>query len=181
MERNAIEALDNRIATLEQHLDEMRGENGREDGLLAEVIEGEGDKKKITAKALKTRLKEICNDPLYADECAMIESYANLLQQISKFKAKRKAVQEDLDKKVDAKYPKLTEAEVKTLVVDDKWMARLSTSIQSEIYCVSQTLGGRVRQLAERYATPLPKIAEKVEELSARVQGHLRNMGATWS
>ena len=27
------------------------------------------------------------------------------------------------DKKIDAKYPKLTEAEIKTLVVDDKWMA----------------------------------------------------------
>ena len=50
-ERDAIEALDNQLATLEQQLDEMREENGGEDGLLAEVIEGEGDKQKITAKA----------------------------------------------------------------------------------------------------------------------------------
>ena len=34
-----------------------------------------------------------------------------------------KAAQEDLDDKLDAKYPKLTEDEIKTLVVDDKWMA----------------------------------------------------------
>ena len=180
-ERDAIEALDNRIAALEQNLDETRDENGGEDGLLVEVIEGEGDKQKITAKAMKTRLKEIRNDPLYADECAMIERYANLLLQQSKYKAKRKAAQEDMDKKIDAKYPKLTEVEVKTLVVDDKWMARLSTSVQSEIHRVSQTLGDRVRQLAERYATPLPKITEKVDELSVRVQGHLSKMGVTWS
>ena len=70
-ELDAIEALDNQLATLEQQLDEMREENGGEDGLLAEVIEGE--KQKITAKAVKARLKEIDADPLYADERAALE------------------------------------------------------------------------------------------------------------
>ncbi len=51
VERDAIEALDDQLATLEQQLGEMREENGGEDGLLAEVIEGEGDKQKITMKA----------------------------------------------------------------------------------------------------------------------------------
>ena len=46
-ERDALEAFDNQFATLEQQLDEMRQENSGEDGLLAEVIEGEGDKQKI--------------------------------------------------------------------------------------------------------------------------------------
>ena len=63
---------------------------------------------------------------------------------------KPKAAQEDLDQKIDAKYPRLTEAEVKTLVVDEKWMARLSTSVQSEIDRVSRTLNGRTCQLVVR-------------------------------
>ena len=62
-ERSALEALYDRLAALEQQLDEMREENGGEDGLLAEVIEGRGDKQKITANAVKARLKEIGNDP----------------------------------------------------------------------------------------------------------------------
>ena len=177
-ERSALEALDNQLAALEQQLDEVREENGGEDGLLAEVIEG--DSQKITAKTVKARLKEIDNDPLYLDERLALEGYADLQQQQSFAKAKRKAAQEDLDKKIDAKYPKLTETEIKTLVVDDKWMARLSTSVQSEIDRVSQTLSGRVGQLADRYATPLPKITEEVEALTARVEGHLSKMGATW-
>jgi type I restriction enzyme M protein len=45
---------------------------------------------------------------------------------------------------------------------------------------VSQTLTGRIRQLAERYATPLPRLEEKVASLAALVAGHLRQMGATW-
>jgi type I restriction enzyme M protein len=75
-ERDAIEALDNQLAALEQQIDEMREENSGEDGLLAEVIEGEGEKQKIAAKAVKARLKVIGNDPLYADERAALEAYA---------------------------------------------------------------------------------------------------------
>jgi type I restriction enzyme M protein len=179
-ERDAIEVLDNQLATLEQQLDEMREENSGEEGLLAEVIEGEGDKQKIAAKAVKARLKEIGKDPLYAEERAALEAYADLLEQQSAAKAKRKAAQENLDKKIDAKYPKLTEAEIKTLVVDDKWMARVSAAVQGELDRVSQTLTGRIRQLAERYATPLPKLTEEVETLSARVEEHLTKMGAAW-
>ena len=89
-----------------------------------------------------------------------------MLKQQKEAKAKRKAAQEDLDKKIDAKYPTLTEAEIKTLVVDDKWMARISAAVQSELDRVSQTLSGRIRQLAERYATPLPKLTDEVSDAS---------------
>ena len=137
-ERDAIEEFDNQLATLEQQLDEMRQENSGEDGRLAEVIEGVGDKQKIAEKAVKARLKEIGKDPLYADERAALEAYAGLLKQQKEAKAKRKAAQEDLDKKIDAKYPMLTEAEIKTLVVDDKWMTRVSAAVQGELDRVSQ-------------------------------------------
>ncbi|MFI5165242.1 MAG: N-6 DNA methylase [Thermoanaerobaculales bacterium] len=179
-ERDAIETLDNQLATLEQKLDEMREENSSEEGLLAEVIEGEGDKQRIAAKAVKARLKEIGKDPLYSDERTALEAYADLLEQQTDAKARRKAAQEDRDKKIDAKFPKLTEAEIKTLVVDDKWMARLLAAIQGELDRVSQTLTGRIRELAERYATPLPKLTDEVERLAARVDEHLNKMGAVW-
>lgn len=179
-ERDAIEALDNQIAALEQQLDEMREENSGEEGLLADVIEGEGDKQKIAPKAVKARQKEIGKDPAYAEERAALEAYIDLIEKQTAAKAKRKAAQEELDKKIDAKYPKLTEAEIKTLVVDDKWMARLSAAVQGELDRVSQTLTGRIRELAERYATPLPKLTEEVEALAALVEEHLRKMGASW-
>ena len=67
--------------------------------------------------------------------------------------------------------------EIKTLVVDDKWLAVLATAVQGELDRVSQTLTGRIRQLAERYETPLPVLVNKVAELSARVDEHLKIMG----
>ena len=43
-----------------------------------------------------------------------------------------------------------------------------------------KTLTGRIRQLAERYATPLPQLTDEVATLAARVDGHLKKMGAVW-
>ena len=83
--------------------------------------------------------------------------------------------------KVAAKYGKLTEAEIKTLVVDDKWLAQLAADVQSELDRVSQALTGRIRQLADRYATPLPKLTKEVEALAAHVDEHLKKMGAVWN
>jgi type I restriction enzyme M protein len=65
-------------------------------------------------------------------------------------------------------------------VVDDKWLRTLAAAVQSELERVSQTLAGRIRQLAERYATPLPRLTDDVAVLAARVNGHLKKMGAVW-
>lgn len=176
-ERDAIAALEAEIAGIEQQLDETREEHSGEDGLLAEVIEGEGDKQKITAKALKARLKEIGRDSDYADERQALEDYTALLDQQADVKAKLKAAQEDLEAKLDAQYPALTEDEIKTLVVDDKWLATIAAAVQGELDRVSQTLTSRIRQLAERYATPLPQLTAEVKDLSAKVATHLLKMG----
>ena len=75
---------------------------------------------------------------------------------------------------------KLTEDEIKTLVVDDKWLGTVAAAVQRELDRVSQTLTGRIRELAERYATPLPQLTDEVAALAARVNKHLKNMGAIW-
>jgi type I restriction enzyme M protein len=144
------------------------------------VVEGDGDKQKITAKAIKARLKDIGADPEFDDERRALEGYAALLDKQADLKAKLKKTQEDLEAKLDAKYPKLTEEEIKTVVVDDKWLATLTAALQGELDRVSQTLTARIRQLAERYATPLPQLTETVADLAVRVDAHLKKMGAAW-
>lgn len=180
-ERDAIEALEAKLADVEQQLQEATEENSGEEGLLTEVIEGEGDKQKITAKAVKARLKEIGKDPDYADERKALQDYAALLDKQTDIKANLKAAQDDLEIKLDAKYPKLTEEEIKQLVVDDKWLATLADAVQGELDRVSQTLTGRIRQLAERYAMPLPTLTKELSTLSALVDEYLKKMGAVWN
>ena len=143
-------------------------------------LANEGEPLKITAKSIKAALKKIGQSKEDADERAALTAYATLLDQQQETKANRKAAQDDLDKKIDTKYPTLTEKEIKTLVVDDKWMARLQAAVQGELDRVSQTLTGRIRELAERYATPLPQLERELATLSARVEEHLKLMGAVW-
>ena len=141
---------------------------------------GPGDEEKITAKAVKARLKEIGEDPLYADERAALEAYALLLEQQTEVKATRKAAQEDLDKKINTNARKLSEAEIKTLVVEDKWLAALAAAIHGEMDRVSQQLTERVKELAVRYQTPLPQAVSRVAELEQTVDRHLERMGFSW-
>jgi type I restriction enzyme M protein len=176
-EQDAIAALESELASIEQQLDEKREEQSGEEGLLAEVIEGEGEKQKVSAKALKARLKEIGRDPDYDEERTALEAYSALLDQQTAAKVRLKAAQEDLEAKIDAKYRTLTEHDIKTLVVDDKWLTAIADAVQGELDRVSQTLTGRIRQLAERYATPLPELEKQVDTLANKVVGHLARMG----
>ena len=65
-------------------------------------------------------------------------------------------------------------------MVDDKWLAALGASVQGELDRVSKALTGRVKELAERYATPMPTMASEVESLSVRVGKHLKTIGFAW-
>ena len=80
-----------------------------------------------------------------------------------------------------SRYPKLTVAEIKTLVVDDKWLAALEVMIHGELDRVSQQITRRIKELAERYETPLPEMTRRVAELESRVNHHLTRMGFEWN
>ena len=46
-----------------------------------------------------------------------------------------------------------------------------------ELERIKDSLSRRIRQLAERYATPLPQLTDEVAALATRVEGHLARMG----
>ena len=127
-----------------------------------------------------SRLKDIGKNKDDAEERQALEAYAALLDQQAETKTRLKTAQDDLEAKLDAKYPTLTETDIQTFVVDDKWLATLAAAVQGELDRVSQTLTGRIRQLAERYATPLPQLTDEVATLAARVDEHLQKIGAVW-
>ena len=110
----------------------------------------------------------------------MLEEWLKLNSEEGELKKKLKDAEADLDAKAYAHYPKLTEAEIKTLVVDDKWLAALDAVIHGEMDRVSQSLTQRVKELAERYETPMPQMTDCVNELEEKVNRHLERMGFAW-
>ncbi|MGD1102319.1 MAG: class I SAM-dependent DNA methyltransferase [Terriglobia bacterium] len=115
------------------------------------------------------------------DEWKVLNAYSALIEKEAAASKQMKDAQKALEANIAAKYAKLTEDEIKTLVVDEKWLAILAATVQSELDRVSQALTGRIRQLADRYATPLPQLTNEVASLATRVDEHLKKMGATWN
>ena len=177
-DQTAIEKIEGEVASITQTMDELKEEHGGEEGLLADVKDDKGN---ITKGAVTGRLKEIKGDPESDDERKMLKKYFAVIEKEAAARKKVREAQKALSAKVAAKYPKLTGAEVKTLVVHDKWLASLSADVQSEMDRVSQALTGRIRQLAERYAIPLPQIVKEVAAHTGRVDEHLKKMGAVWN
>lgn len=117
------------------------------------------------------------SDAVFLDEIRIVKSHLEYLEDVSVSKAALKEAQEALNLAVLKQYAKLTEKEIKVLVVKDKWLATLEANIVTEIERVIQRLANRVKELDERYAEPLPSIEQSVGALSEKVYAHLEAMG----
>ncbi|WOF78930.1 type I restriction endonuclease subunit S [Pseudomonas sp. FeN3W] len=173
-EAAAITELEAKRDAISRELEELDEDQGGEDSPLAE---GKTDKGKLTAASVKARLKAIKHDRDADEERQALEQCLALIEREAEASKKVKAAQRVLDAKVQAHYAQLSEAELKTLVIEDKWLATLQTDVHTELDRVSQALTGRIRQLAERYATPLPALNAEVDALAAKVNAHLEKMG----
>ena len=174
-EQKAINDLEAQAETLNARMDELREEHGGEDGLLANAIDDKGKiSKGNLAKAIKELGKRNADN---AEEYDMLGQYKKLMDDEAEAQANIKTVKADLEKKVIAKYPKLSIDEIKTIVVEKKWMHSMEQRICTEMDNISHRLTQRIKELAERYETPLPELSNEVNCLTAIVEGHLKKMG----
>lgn len=157
-----------------RQMEELDEEHGGEDGLFSEVL---NDKGKVTKGNIKTRIASIKKDSDAADELKVLTEYLSLIEDEAALSKKVKEAQKKLDAKVLTRYSSLTEQDVISLVVSDKWLATLSGSVREEIDRISQGLSSRIKILATRYADPLPVIEAEVADLSVKVEDHLKKMG----
>ena len=176
-----IDARQSTLETAEQKLEEYIEEHTGEDGLLADATNDSGN---ITKNSVKARLKAVTPDLMMLnetqddndDECNALDHCLSLIDAKSKADKAVKAAQLALDEQVLARYATLTETEIKQLVIDDKWVATIQAAIIGEVQRLTQNLTERVKELEERYAQPLPVLAEEVEGYSIRVEEHLKMM-----
>jgi len=176
-EKLAIDDLQAEKDAISLELEQLMEEHSNDEGLLEDA---KNDKGKVTKATLKARIKEIEKDAAAIDELTLLKLCETLMDKEAGVNRKIKADQDHLDDKVFKKYPRLDKAEIKILVIDDKWQARIQDAIQMEIERVTQTLATRIRELEERYAEPLSKLTGEVATLSAQVDKHLKRMGLVW-
>lgn len=169
-EQNSITSLEGDIETVAAQIAEMEEEHGGEEGAFFEWD-------KVNKANVTARLKEIKGDQDAKEEAEVLNVWLELSNRESELKTELKNAQSDLDSKAYAKYPTLTEAEVQTLVVDDKWLSALDAAIHGEMDRISQVLTHRVKELAERYEIPMPQQARNVADVVQAVNRHLEKMG----
>lgn len=169
-EQKAIDAMAGELETVSSSITELEEEHSGEDAAFSGFD-------KINKAAVNERLKEIGADKEAADEIAVLKEWLKRNTQEAALKKHVKEAEAALDAKALAQYPKLSEAEVKSLVVDDKWLATLDDKVHGEMDRVSQALTARVKELADRYDVPLPKLSKRVSDLEVKVSAHLRKMG----
>jgi type I restriction enzyme M protein len=172
-EQAAIDQLAADLESVTAKLAELEEEHGGEDGVFAELD-------KVNRANVAARLKEVKGDKEAKDEAAVLGEWLKLDGQETEIKKQLRAAESELDAQAYAHYPTLTDAEIKALVVDDKWLAALDAAIHGEMDRVNQQLTRRVKELAERYETTLPQMVSRVAELDAKVKGHLEKMGFLW-
>jgi len=168
--QEAITGLEAEQESLTARISELEEEQGGEEGAFAELD-------KVNKANVAARLKEIKGEKDAKEEADILRQWLKLSGEEADMKKMLKEAEANLDALAYAKYPKLSEEEVKTLVVDDKWLATISAAIHGEMDRISQNLTRRVKELAERYETPLPEVNSKVAELETKVSEHLKRMG----
>jgi len=174
--RDVIEDMKSNLDSITQQMQTLEEENNGEEDMFSEA---RGKVGKITKGELTKRLEAIKNDPEFA-ELKVLTKYQEIMDKEVDLMKKIKKLEADLDKELLAKYKILTKAEIKVLVVEHKWMAFLHNSVKNEMERISQKLSGRIKELAERYENTLPRLTNEVQELTFKVDGHLKNMGFKW-
>ncbi|MCG6359393.1 type I restriction-modification system subunit M [Vibrio fluvialis] len=169
-----VDSLQSALDSASQELETYLEENSGEDGLLNDAL---NDKDKVTKATVTAGLK-LATD---SDEKAALKQAKKLFDAEADAKKALKEAQDALDLAVFKHYPKLSTDEIKSLIVEDKWLATLESNIVAEIERVTQQLANRVKELEERYSEPLPALTQSVENLSDKVSGHLKTMGLEWS
>ena len=170
----AIREQEAELESVNAKMTELEEEHAGEDGAFSELD-------KVNKANVTARLKEIKGDNEAKEEADILTAWLKLNTQESEFKKALREAETALDALAYAKYPMLTEVEIKTLVVEDKWLTIIASAIHGEMDRISQALTQRVKELADRYENPLPKASNRVAELERAVNAHLEKMGFSWN
>ena len=149
---------------------EMAEEHGGDEGAFSSFD-------KVNKANAAAELKKISKDKESKEEARILKEYIDLCDKESELKKKVKELDTKLDELAMKQYSKLKVEDIKTLVVEDKWMASLAKDAHGELDRISQSLTSRIKDLAERYELALPELIKEVSAFESKVNKHLEQMG----
>ena len=173
-EKENITGLETELEMVSAQIAEGEEEGSGEEGAFSGLD-------KINKATVAAELKRVKSEEGAEEDAEVLDRWLKLNNKETALKRALKDAEATLDRQAYNKYPTLTEAEIQALVVDDKWLGALDAAIHGEMDRISQALTQRVKELAERYETPMPQGANRVAELEQAVNRHLERMGFSWN
>ncbi len=138
------------------------------------------DWEKFNKTDIKRRLNEIESyHQLLPETLAVFKEYLDKNEELASLKSQIKEQKSNLTVKVIAKYAALTEGEIKTLVVERKWLDTIVSGCEDLMQTVTHRIGIEVASLVERYEDTLPQLCKEVDTYESEVNGYLAEMGFT--
>lgn len=178
-QKTVIEQFEASKENFTREKEELEEEHNVEGGKFEDARDKTTDK--LTKASVKKQIQNLKFENDLDEEYELLEKYLEVLEMETSSNRLVRNAEAELDLMVSKQYEKLDIEEIKTLVIDDKWMTTLETAIKAEIERIAQNLTQRIKTLAERYETPLPQIAGMVEDLESKVSQHLAKMGFTFN
>jgi type I restriction enzyme M protein len=175
-EQAAVEAVEAKREIAEREVEEFIEENSGDEGLLDDAKTDSGS---VTRASVSKRLKELRRDKESDEERRVLKRCLQLLEAEMNIAKDINEAQSRLDANVLAHYGKLTETEIKMLVVDDKWLTSITAATEAEVSSLTEGLVSRVKELEDRYSVTLLNAEQVVNELSRRTEAHFLEMGLT--
>lgn len=117
---------------------------------------------------------------IYKDEYEALTAYASKSAEKDEADKAWKEARKALDDEIEAKYSELTVDEIKHLLFDMKWMAKLEADIHDEFEQVLNSLSSKVLLIAKRYEHTLGEIEDRTAKSRAAVVAALERMGYKW-
>lgn len=172
-EWEAVTDFEVQIESAKAELEEIQEETEVENGIFSDL-------EKVNLTSVKGLLKQRKSEKAPKEEIAVIENYIRLNEAISSFTKLIKIQKETIEKLAIERYPKLSENEIKDLVINKKWIKHLESCLYEEKERISQTLTQRIIELTERYNVTLPEMETALNKYESKVKSHLQKMGWKW-
>lgn len=107
----------------------------------------------------------------------MWQEYLGYLAEKKRKAKEEKGLVAEVTKRMIDLYNTLTAEEIKELVINEKWKETINKRAKAELDRVNQQMTADVHSLYDRYASTLPRISQRVDELRDKVNAHLATMG----
>lgn len=117
---------------------------------------------------------------VYKEEYELLIRYKDLMDKKDEKNRIQKEIIKALEKEVLKKYEDLSIDEIKNLLFDKKWMARIGNDIEDAIDQEINNLASKLVDISKRYESTLSELEEEADKSRLEVKKALEGMGYSW-